>query len=164
MPHSLITFQEVVKCPQLSCSLPFSYCKPWMLGLGLGNFIHHRKLYNDITWYGLPYRMPLLTHRVQQQFGNLKDQGCGNLHVVRALLRAQGFKTNKQKTSTPLDEASRVPSTICGLFYRPCSRKSRAQTPPSHEEKGLVTIESCLGCAESAILIFEEVSDRIFMT
>ena len=30
---------------------------------------------------------------------------------------------------------------------------SHAQTPPSHEEKGLVTIEHFLGCAESAVSI-----------
>ena len=30
---------------------------------------------------------------------------------------------------------------------------SRAQISPSHEEKGLVTIERFLGCAKSAVLI-----------
>ena len=33
--------------------------------------------------------------------------------------------------------------------------QSCVQTPPSHQEKGLVTIERFLGCAKSAILIFE---------
>ena len=32
-----------------------------------------------------------------------------------------------------------------------------AQTPPSHEEMGLVTVERFLGCAESAILILNNV-------
>ena len=30
---------------------------------------------------------------------------------------------------------------------------SHAQTPPSHKEMGLVTIEQFLGCAESVVLI-----------
>ena len=40
-------------------------------------------------------------------------------------------------------------------FSMQLQRQSRAQTPPSHEEKGLVTIERFLGCADSAVLIFE---------
>jgi len=31
-----------------------------------------------------------------------------------------------------------------------------AQTPPSHEERGLVTIEQFLGCAELAVLTLNE--------
>ena len=31
-------------------------------------------------------------------------------------------------------------------------RDYTTQTPPSHEERGLVTIERFLGCAESAVL------------
>ena len=42
--------------------------------------------------------------------------------------------------------------------------QSRVQTPPSHEEEGLVTIDCFLGYAESAILIFEQVNDYLFMT
>ena len=46
-----------------------------------------------------------------------------------------------QTTMLPLTNFSHAP------------RESHAQTPPSHEEKGLLTIEYFLGCAESAVSI-----------
>ena len=39
------------------------------------------------------------------------------------------------------------------LFQCSSNSKARAQTPPSHEERGLVTIERLLGCAESEVLV-----------
>ena len=36
------------------------------------------------------------------------------------------------------------------MFHRKV--QSHLQTPPSEEEKGLVTVERFLGCAESAVL------------
>ena len=43
-------------------------------------------------------------------------------------------------------------------IYRqiPQQTYSRAQTPPSHKEKGRVTIERFLGCAESTVLILDK--------
>ena len=35
--------------------------------------------------------------------------------------------------------------------------------PTSHKQKGLVTIEGFLGCAESTNFIFEQMIDNLFM-
>ena len=49
-----------------------------------------------------------------------------------------------------------IPSLVPRLFFAHRGEnslvncQSRAQTPPSHEERGVVTIEQFLGCAESA--------------
>ena len=80
--------------------------------------------------------------------------------VFLSLLYKRGEKWLTQNCMTEGFQQPNLPTLPCPTSILSCWHRS-AQMSPSHEEKGLVTIEHFVGCAESVVLILNKPCNKI---